>query len=114
MVPYSVTGQPLGFLLVEYFFMTLVFVWEVCLRGFCFLRMDCDTPYKIPVTVNGSWYILPSWGKGGSFGVIGSENNGELGVVDPSLFPVDFWLVGGKPWVSQDSFLFADMSQEEA
>jgi hypothetical protein len=37
----------------------------------------------------------------------GSEHDGELVVGYPSFCPVDFWLGGCEPWVSEDDFVVA-------
>ena len=93
--------------------MPLVFVREASLGVFQLLGMYCDAPYEVSVTVRRAWYILPSWGKNGSFRIIGSEDNGQLGMVNPPLFPVNFWLISGEPRISQYGFLFAYVGQEE-
>src|SRR5712692_2453630 len=52
--------------------------------------------------------------KDGSFCIVSSEYYWELGVVDPSAFPVYFWLRGGKPWISEDGFLLAQFGKIES
>jgi hypothetical protein len=42
------------------------------------------------------------------------EDDGKLGVIDPSSFPVDFWLHHCEPWVAEDGFIFSEVREEEA
>ena len=74
MVPYHMVGKPLGFLLIEYLFVLLVFVWEIGLGGFYLFWVDCNAPNKILITVSGAWYVLPPWGKNSPFRVVGTKN----------------------------------------
>ena len=99
MVPYCVMGQPLGLLLVEYPLVPLVFVWKISLSTFCLFRMDCDAADKVPVMVGGAWYVLPSWDKDGLLCVVSTEDDGQLSVIDPPLFSINLWLIGGEPWI---------------
>jgi hypothetical protein len=50
----------------------------------------------------------------GFSGIGGSEYNRELGVIDPSSFPINFWLHGGEPWVSEYGFVFPQVGEEES
>ena len=80
--------------------MPLVFVGEIGLSVVWLLWVYCDASYEISVTVGGAQYVFPSWGKNSLFRVVGMKDNGQLGVVNPPLSPVDLWLVGSEPWVS--------------
>src|SRR5258708_13004808 len=47
------------------------------------------------------------------FRIIGSEYYGELGVVDPSAFPVYLGLRSSEPWISEGGFLFPNFGKVE-
>ena len=80
--------------------MSFVFAWEIGLSGLGLFWVDRNAPNEVSVTVNGAWYVFPSWGESSSFCVIGAKNNGQLSMVNPPLFPVNLWLVSSEPWVS--------------
>ena len=42
-----------------------------------------------------------------------SKNDREMGVVDPTAFPIYFGLYGCKPWIAKDGFVFAKVGEEE-
>ena len=94
--------------------MASVFIREVCLRRFCLLWVNCDTSNEVSVLVGGAWYVLPPGGEDGSFCIVGAKDNGQLSVINPSLFPIDFWLIGSEPWIPEYGFLFSYMRQEES
>ena len=52
------------------------------------------------------WCFVGSWDKYSLFCVWGPEDDGELGVIHPSSSPIDLWLSGYKPRVSQYCFVF--------
>ena len=49
----------------------------------------------------------------GSFCVIGTQYDWELGMINLASFPIDLWLCHGKPWVTEDCFLFSKFCEVE-
>ncbi len=47
-------------------------------------------------------------------GIVTLHNDRELGIVDPSLGPVNLWLHTSKPGVSKDYVIFAQVCEEVA
>ena len=110
MVPYRVFWQALGLFLAEYLFVPFEFVWD----SFDFLLLElfwkeCDSSDEVAVFWSGwSWYVFSSGGKDGFFCIWCSEDDRELCVVDPTSFPINSWLGGCKPRVSQDRLMFSE------
>src|SRR5260370_36745750 len=92
--------------------MSLVFCWDStnwCGRNF--LQME-DNPSNIVLAQSSCpWDIHLSRNKGSFFCVIGLEYYGKLGVVDPSMFPIYFWLCGCKPWIPHDCLFLSCFSE---
>ena len=76
--------------------------------------MKDDSSEEVVVSPSFSRDISLSGYKDGFLRIVGSQYYWELGVIDPSSFPVYFWLCGGKPWVSKDGFLFSKFGEVES
>ena len=105
MVPYGVLRQALGLPLAKYFFMSFEFIRDALnffVGAFSELfREECNSSNEVAVF----WLKRPQCvssplHEDGFFSVSCSEDDGELGVVNPSFTPVDSWLHGRKPWVT--------------
>ena len=101
MVPYCVLGKSLGFFFVKYLFVSAVFGWDFGCGGVIVVRWgEGDSSDIYFVGHRFSWYSASSRSKYSLYCVWGLEDYGELGVVYPSSFPIDFWLSGCEPGVS--------------
>ena len=79
--------------------MPFIFVREVVFRRFRLFRVDCNTTDEVSVSVGRAWYVFPSWSEGCLLCVVGTKDNRQLSMVNPTLLPIDFWLVSSKPWI---------------
>ena len=108
MVPYRMHGQSLGFLLAEYFSMLLVFFGDSTGSfGSEDLRMDCNSSYVVSIW---SWLaeLVPiSWHEDRLFSIVRFEDDRQLGMVDPTVFPINLGLYCCEPGVSQDRLVFS-------
>ena len=68
-----------------------------------------DSAQEIPFFANQSGNISDSRDECCFLCVWHSEYNGELGMVNPSLFPINSRLCGCKPWVFKDYFVFSQV-----
>ena len=109
MVPDCVSWQSLRVFFTKDFLVTFVFVREVLLLlNLVDYFWDDDCPADVvSVLVGFSGCVSGSWDKSGSFCIGCSEDDGELGVVYPSLLSIDLWLGARKPGISEDCFLFS-------
>jgi hypothetical protein len=102
MVPDSWFWEVLRSLFAEDFMVTLVANWygvlgSILSRG----TWPFDSCYENQVL----FLSIQCGGTGKEFGsgsVWTPYDNGELGMVEPTLEPVDLWLYGGKPQVSEN------------
>src|SRR5258707_9291422 len=78
------------------------------------LWMDGDSSNEVVILPSFSGNVSLSGYEGGSFRIVGSEYHWELCVVDPSTFPIYFWLCSGEPWVPKDGLLFAKLGKVES
>ncbi len=46
--------------------------------------------------------------------IVGSQYHWELCVINPSSFPIYFWLCGSKPWIPEDNLLFSKFCEVES
>jgi hypothetical protein len=110
MVPYSVFGQPLGLLFTEHLPMLLVFFWY-----FPFLQLsELLGVYRDPSNEVfrfrfDTGYVFHSWYEHCFLCIWGSQDDGQLCVVNPSSFPIDVGLYCSEPWVPQDGLVFAQV-----
>src|SRR5258707_15305464 len=74
-------------------------------------RMEDDSSKEVVILLFLSRDVPLARYEDGSFCVIGSKYYWELRVVDPSSFPIYFWLRGSKPWVSEDGFLLSKLGK---
>src|SRR5713226_9078162 len=77
-------------------------------------RMEDDPSEEVMILLLLSRDVPLSGYEVGPFRVVGPKYYWELCVVDPSTFPVYFWLRGGKPWISEDGFLFSKFGKVES
>ena len=108
MVPYGSSWQALGSLFAEYFGMTVEFFGyfsQVCI--FWLLRMDRDPAQEISFLSSRLGNVSYSGNEGRFLHIWCPEHYGELGMIDPSLLPVDPWLGCCKPGISEDHFMFS-------
>src|SRR5713226_7675249 len=102
------TGQPLRFFLTKYLLMPLVFCWDSLYRfGWDSFGMEDDSSNVVFAWPSYSWDVSLSRNKGSFFCIVGLQYDRELSVIDPSLFPVDFWLGCYEPGVPYDCLLFS-------
>ena len=94
--------------------MSFVFVWKFSSGVFWLFGVDCDAADKVSVTMDRLWYVFRPWGEDSLFCILSAKDDGQLGVVDPALFPVNLWLIGSELGVSQYGFLFTYVSEEKA
>src|SRR5258708_7878278 len=101
MIPDGMLRQPLRLFFTEYLLVSLILGGDPSNRccGDLF-RMKDDSSEEIVAHPLLSRDIPLSGHKDGSLCIFGTQYYWELGVIDPSSFPVYFWLRGGKPWVS--------------
>src|SRR5258708_40052548 len=100
MIPDGVSRQPLRFVLTEYFLVSLVFRRDSsngCRRDF--FRVEDDPSKEVSACPLLSRDVPLSGYKDGPFCVVGTQYHWELCMVDPSSFPIYFWLCGSKPWI---------------
>ncbi len=57
--------------------------------------------------------VGPSRGKLCSFCIGASEDNREMGVIDPSALPIYFGLHGGEPQVAKNGLVIAKVGKKE-
>src|SRR5258708_39593989 len=114
MVPNGVPRQPLGFCFAEFCFVPLVLGGDPS-DGCCgnLFWMKDDPPNEVIVFPSLSRDVPLSGHKNGLFCVVGSQYHWELCVVDPSSFPIYFWLCGSKPWVAEDCLLLSKFCEVE-
>src|SRR5258708_5016696 len=100
MIPDGMSRQPLRLFFAEYLFVSLILGGDPS-DGYCgdLFRMEDDSPEEIVACPLLSRDILLSGHKNGPLCVVGMQYYRELGVIDPSSFPIYLWLCGGKPWV---------------
>src|SRR5258708_4702022 len=77
-------------------------------------RMKDDSSKEVVVLFFLSRDVLLTRYKGSSFCVIGPKYYRELRVIDPSPFPIYFWLRGSEPWVPEDGFLLSKLGKIES
>src|SRR6266852_1481532 len=99
MVPYCVQWESLGFFFTEYFVVFLVFFWYLNSVRLCFFWMYGYPSYVVSVWVRFSWDVLIPRDKDSSFCIVCSQNDRELRVVNPSLFPIDLGLHHHEPGI---------------
>jgi hypothetical protein len=94
---------------------TAIFFWDFCevFWGVCRFGLYGDSSKEVLVSVDRSWYVFMAGRKFCFCRVICADNNRELSVIDPPLFPIDIWLFCGKPGIPQDCFMVAEVGQEE-
>src|SRR5258708_25847919 len=114
MVPDSVSRQSLRFLFAEHFFVPLVFGGDPSDRACrdCF-RVEDDPSDEVIVCSSSPRDISLSRYKDRPFCVISTQDYWELGVVDPSPFPIYLGLGCSKPWITEDCFLFPEFCEIE-
>src|SRR5258708_39074704 len=100
MIPDGVSGQPLRLFFTEHLFVSLILGGDPS-NGCCrdLFRVKDDSPEEIVARSFLSRDILLSGHEDGSFCVAGTQYYRELSIIDPSSFPIYFWLRGSKPWV---------------
>ena len=81
-------------------------------RGDLF-RVEDDPSEEVIACFFLSGEVPLSGHKNGLFCVVGSQYHWELCVVDPSSFPIYFWLCGSKPWVAEDCLLLSKFREVE-
>ena len=116
MVSDCVPQQSLQVLFAEDLLVMLVFVWEVFLLLIFFFDYLWDNNCSadvISVLVGLPRRVLGSWYEDSFLHIGCSKDDGELGVVYPSLLPIDFWLGTRKSGVPEDCFLFSQVREEE-
>ena len=116
MVPDCVPWQSLRVLFTKDSLVTLVFVWEAFLLFiffFDYLWDDNCSADVVSVLVGFPRLVSGSWHKDGFLCIGRSKDDGELGVVYPPLFPIDFRLGAREPGVPEDCFLFSQVREEE-
>src|SRR6266849_8180581 len=93
--------ESLGFFFIEYLAMSLVFSGYLdvfpCLRFSWVYRYSS---YVVAIWVGPSWNVSISRNENHPFRVFSSEDYGELCMVNPPLFSIDFGLYGREPGVS--------------
>ena len=71
--------------------------WVVLFWIVHLLRVDGDTPYEVLISLYWAWYVLCSGSKDSFLCIVGAEDDRELGVINPPLFPIYLWLICHKP-----------------
>src|SRR5258708_13174189 len=75
--------------------------------------VEDDSSKKIVIYSSLSGEIPLSGDKNGLLCITGAQYYGELGMINPSPFPIYLWLCGSKPRVPQDCFLFSELCDLE-
>src|SRR5258708_4626074 len=77
-------------------------------------QMKDNPPKEIVVFTLPSRDISLSGYEDGFLCIVGMQYHWELCVIDPSPFPVYFWLCGSKPWIPEDCLLFSKLRKVES
>jgi hypothetical protein len=102
MVPDSVAGEALGLLLTEYLIVPAELLWYFVEIGFfcsfcASVGIYCCVSYVVLMRWLRPGDIVCSWDKLSALSILGVQNNWQLCVVDPPLFPVNSGLYCRKP-----------------
>src|SRR5258708_36526061 len=81
--------------------------------GSLFRGLYRNLAYKVAVVPDGSRSVDASGDEFCSFCVRTSEYDREMGVVNPSAFPLYFGLYCCKPWIAEDGFMLAEIREKE-
>ena len=100
MVSDGMVGESLRLFFAEHFLVGAVLFRDWVSVGYWFFWVDGNSPDQVGVLVEGPWDISGARYEVGSFGIWGFEDDGELVVVNPALFPVNPGLHTGKPGVA--------------
>ena len=107
MVPDRMAWEPLGLLFTKDLHVTSIMSGDFLVVGGLFWGMQCDSAYEVSVISDGSGSVNASGKEFCPFCIWASEYNGEMGVVNPSSFPIYLGLYGREPRVAEDGFVFA-------
>ncbi len=113
MVPDRVGWEPLGLLFAKDFCVASIASGDFRVVGGFFWGVQCDSTYEVTVISNWLRSIDTSGKEFCSLGIQASEYNGEMGVIDPTLFPIYLWLHCCKPWITKNRLVFTKVGEEE-
>src|SRR5258707_5739419 len=115
MMPNGVSREPLRLFFTKHLLVSLVFGGDPS-NGRCrdSFRMKDDPPKEIVVFPFPSRDISLSGYENSFPCVIGTQYHWELCMINPSPFPIYFWLCSSKPWVSENCLLFSKLCKVES
>src|SRR5258708_37382716 len=105
--------KSLGLFFAENFGMASITSGYFGMVSMFFGRLKGDSAYEISVFDNWARSIDAPGKEFCSLGIRTPEYDRKMGVVNPTSFPIYFWLHCRKPWIAEDGLVLAEIGEEE-